>query len=389
VRIATLGDVCTVINGGTPDTKISKYWDGTHAWITPAEMGNLKSPYVSISRRTLTDEGLRNSSAQLLPKGSVILSSRAPIGHLVINNEPMATNQGCKGLIPNSELNYKYLYYFLYANKGYLNALGSGTTFTEISGTKLKKVSIPLPSVEKQLEIVEKLDCTFDGIAQLEVNLTLGIENVERLLQETLSDPFKIDERSVGRYMRLDEIADFQGGSQPPKSNFLYKEQEGYIRFIQIRDFGSDKNLTYIPISSKNRLCTKSDILIGRYGASVGKILTGLDGAYNVALMKVTPRSSFVDRDYLYFYLLSEIFQTNLLKVSDRSAQNGFSKDDIGSFSVKLPSLQEQKDTAKKFSRVRSEVLALNLVQLETKSQLTMLRESVLNSAFSLENEVA
>jgi type I restriction enzyme S subunit len=189
-KLVSLGDACKVINGGTPDTKNSKFWDGEHAWITPAEMGNLKSPYLLGSKRTLTDEGLSNSSAQLVPKHSVIMSSRAPIGHLVINEIPMASNQGCKGMIPNKNLNYKYLYYFLYANKQYLNELGSGTTFAEISGSKLKTVLIPLPSLEKQSEVVEKLDKVFSEIELLKAQIGIEKDYAVALRQSLLSSAF-------------------------------------------------------------------------------------------------------------------------------------------------------------------------------------------------------
>jgi len=194
LKLVPLGDVCTVINGGTPDTKNSKFWDGKHAWITPAEMGNLKSPYLVGSKRTLTDEGLSNSSAQLVPKHSVIMSSRAPIGHLVINEIPMASNQGCKGMIPNGNLNYKYLYYFLYANKQYLNELGSGTTFAEISGSKLKTVLIPLPSLLKQSEVVEKLDKAFSEIETLKARIKVEKDYVVALRQSLLSSSFTQEE---------------------------------------------------------------------------------------------------------------------------------------------------------------------------------------------------
>ncbi|CAN2220364.1 HsdS Restriction endonuclease S subunits [Candidatus Nanopelagicaceae bacterium] len=193
-KLVSLGEVCTVINGGTPDTKISKFWNGKHAWITPAEMGNLKSPFLSRSKRTLTDEGLSNSSAQLVPKHSVIMSSRAPIGHLVINEVPMASNQGCKSLIPNKNLNYKYLYYFLYANKQYLNELGSGTTFAEISGSKLKTVLIPLPSPEKQNKVVEKLDSAFTEIALMKSQIKVEKDYAVALRQSLLSSAFTQDE---------------------------------------------------------------------------------------------------------------------------------------------------------------------------------------------------
>ena len=141
---------------------------------------------------------------------------------------------------------------------------------------------------------------------------------------------------------KLGDVCDFEGGSQPPKSEFIYDEKPGYVRFLQIRDFGSDKNITYIRHSKKNRLCDESDILIGRYGASVGKILTGKSGAYNVALMKTIPNLQVLDQSWFYHFLISDEFQKPLLNVADRSAQAGFSKDDIYNFPVPVPALAEQ-----------------------------------------------
>ena len=142
--------------------------------------------------------------------------------------------------------------------------------------------------------------------------------------------------------MMLGDVCDFEGGSQPPKSQFIFEARTGYVRFLQIRDFGSDKNVTYIPESKKNRPCVTDDILIGRYGASVGKILTNKAGAYNVALMKTIPNLELLDRSWFYSYLISDEFQGHLLKVADRSAQAGFSKDDIYNFPVPVPPLSEQ-----------------------------------------------
>ena len=141
---------------------------------------------------------------------------------------------------------------------------------------------------------------------------------------------------------KLGDICNFEGGSQPPKSKFIFEEKPGYVRFLQIRDFRSDKNITYIPESKKNSLCEANDILIGRYGASVGKILTNKAGAYNVAMMKAIPNFEILNRSWFYNYLISDEFQSRLLKVADRSAQAGFSKDDIFNFPVPIPPLSEQ-----------------------------------------------
>jgi type I restriction enzyme, S subunit len=142
---------------------------------------------------------------------------------------------------------------------------------------------------------------------------------------------------------KLGEVCDFQGGSQPPKSNFIFEAKKGFVRFLQIRDFGSDKNITYIPISERNKYCKEDDILLGRYGASVGKILINKAGAYNVAVMKTIPDEAVLIKMYLYFYLTSNEFQKQLLKVAIRSAQDGFSKADIFDFPIVIPNLETQK----------------------------------------------
>lgn len=144
-------------------------------------------------------------------------------------------------------------------------------------------------------------------------------------------------------FKKLGEVTELQGGSQPPKSKFKYEEAEGYLRLLQIRDFKSDDKAVFIPKSKKNRLCYENDILIGRYGASVGKICTGKKGAYNVALMKATPDKELLNTRLYLYYLKSKLFQDELASVSSRSAQNGFSKDDIKDFIVPIPPISEQK----------------------------------------------
>lgn len=186
----TIGEVCEVVNGGTPKTGVTEYWDGLHLWITPAEMGKRPSPYVEATDRTLTDSGLKNSSARPLPPYSVILSSRAPIGHLVINTKPMATNQGCKGLVPSNAIHYKFLYHYLSSIIELLNELGTGATFKELSGGKLKEVWIPVPSLAEQQRIVAILDQAFAGIAAGRANAERNLRNARELFESHLQAVF-------------------------------------------------------------------------------------------------------------------------------------------------------------------------------------------------------
>ena len=144
--------------------------------------------------------------------------------------------------------------------------------------------------------------------------------------------------------VKLTDICDFQGGSQPPKEEWSFDEQEGYIRMLQIRDFTQGERVTpeYIKISNTTKMCEANDILIARYGASIGKILTGLAGAYNVAIMRTIPDTSRIKKLYLYYYLKSPYFQNAILNVGSRATQAGFNKEDLSKLDIECPELIKQ-----------------------------------------------
>ena len=152
-------------------------------------------------------------------------------------------------------------------------------------------------------------------------------------------------------YKKLGEVCDFEGGSQPPKSEWISNPKDGYVRMLQIRDFTKSRNaeIEYVKVTKKLRLCKADDILIGRYGASVGKILTGLAGAYNVAIIKSIPNEELIRKDFIRRYFESSLFQSILFKVcTSRAAQAGFSKDDIKDELIPLPPLSEQQRIVKR-----------------------------------------
>ncbi|MEZ9518248.1 restriction endonuclease subunit S [Vibrio splendidus] len=146
--------------------------------------------------------------------------------------------------------------------------------------------------------------------------------------------------------VELGSVVSFVGGSQPPKSTFKFEPEDGYVRLLQIRDYKSDKNLTFIPESSTKKFCKKDDVMIGRYGPPVFQILRGLEGAYNVALMKAVP-SEKVDKDYLYYFLKQDKLFRLIDGLSQRTAgQSGIDMDALKSYPMLLPPLEEQKRIA-------------------------------------------
>ena len=186
----SLDDVCEIISGGTPKTSIKDYWGGGVAWITPSDMGKLKNKEVFKTRREISKIGLAKSSAKLLPINSVILSTRAPIGHIAINTVPMSTNQGCRGLVVTSKIDKFFLYYFLLSNVKLLNNLGRGTTFKELSKKALGTVKISLCSINNQKIIINKLEQIETLNKSLVSNYEKELENLEELKKSILQKAF-------------------------------------------------------------------------------------------------------------------------------------------------------------------------------------------------------
>lgn len=140
------------------------------------------------------------------------------------------------------------------------------------------------------------------------------------------------------------EVCELVGGSQPPKSEFIYEPREGYIRLVQVRDYKTDKYETYIPTSKAKKFCNTTDIMIGRYGPPIFGIFSGIEGAYNVALMKAVPNESLLNRDYFKWFLKTHTLVKFVEKTSKRAAgQDGVRKERLYNYKVPIPPLEEQK----------------------------------------------
>ena len=142
-----ISDLGTVVGGATPSTKDpSNYEDGKIAWITPKDLSNYEDRYIIHGERNITEKGLNSCSAQLMPKHSILFTSRAPIGYVAIAENEVCTNQGFKSVVPNENTDYLFLYYLLKYNKSKIEGLGSGTTFKEVSGKTMKGIEVMVPT---------------------------------------------------------------------------------------------------------------------------------------------------------------------------------------------------------------------------------------------------
>jgi len=224
----------------------------------------------------------------------------------------------------------------------------AGTKMPRTSWKRLETIELPIPPLNEQHHIAEILS-SVDASIQATQAVIEQAERVKRGLMEELltgglgSQAIERGEVPEGWAASTfgDEI-DFKGGNQPPKSTFVYEPAEGYVRLLQIRDFENDDKAAYIPVNATKVRCNEDDILIARYGASLGRICRGKEGAYNVALVKLI-LSENLSSDYAFYWLNSNHFQNFLARVGSRSAQAGFNKSDLAPLSLVVPPLEEQK----------------------------------------------
>ena len=175
----TVGEIAEVIGGGTPSSKVDEYWGGSIPWLTPKDLSGYDFRRVKSGKRNITDSGLANSSARLLPKNTVLVTSRAPIGYVAIADNEIATNQGFKSLILNDGYNPDFFYYLIKHNVPTLEAVSSGTTFKEISGKAFKQIKFNVPPLPEQKAIAHILGSLDDKI---ELNRRMN-ETLEAMAQ--------------------------------------------------------------------------------------------------------------------------------------------------------------------------------------------------------------
>lgn len=215
VRLCSLGQI---IGGGTPSTEIKAYWDkGTISWITPADMGEHRTKYISFTQRKISELGLSQSSATLMPPNSIVLSSRAPIGYLGITKIPLCTNQGCKSVVPYLQESVEYLYYAIMMAIPNIKERASGTTFKEISGKGFGQTLIPLPPLCEQNRIADLLIQTENKFTIIQSSYNDISRRIEILKYKILDSFFGEDSRYKSYYENELKLGDILKYEQPAK----------------------------------------------------------------------------------------------------------------------------------------------------------------------------
>lgn len=274
-----LGDVAQIIGGGTPSTTKEEYWNGEIGWLTPRDLTGYSFKYISKGERNITEEGLKNSSARLMPEGTVLMTSRAPIGYLAIAGDELCTNQGFKSFIVDEDkINNEYLYYFLKSNIDRIKSLGTGSTFAEVSASILKSFEIEIPDTTTQKEIASILTSLDDKI---ELNLQMN-QTLEAMAQAIFKEWFVnfnfpgfdgelVDGLPKGwRMGKLGEEFNLIMGQSPPGTS--YNEiGEGMVFYQGRTDFGFRFPTNRLYTTEPKRIAKPLDTLVS-VRAPVGDI---------------------------------------------------------------------------------------------------------------------
>ena len=396
---AKLRETGKIISGGTPSTAIHEYWNGNINWISPADLTGYKQKTIIKGAKSITEFGLTKSSARLMPKGSVLFSSRAPIGYVVIAADELCTNQGFKSIIPNQDVDSSFLYYFLKSAKRMAEDVASGTTFKEISLVKFSELNIPIPPKLIQQAIVSKIEELFSGLDKGIENLRTAQQQVKTYRQAVLKWAFegrltnenvKDGELPKGwKIVSIKDIATVGTGATPLKSRSDY--YGGNIAWVtsgalndeyvnEATDFVTQKAVKETNLS----VYPKHTLLVAMYGE--GKTRGKCSELLIEACTNQAIAAIYFDENqeriqpYLKYFLLKNY--TDVRKKSSGGVQPNLNLGIIKELKFPFAPLKEQKKIIQEIESRLSVADKIEESITQSLQQAEGLRQSILKKAF-------
>lgn len=305
--LTTLGEIGIVVSGGTPSSRQPEFWGGDIAWITPADLSNYKNKYIERGQRNISKIGLDNSSTKLLPKGTVMFSSRAPIGYTVIAKNEIATNQGFKNLILTKSGHPDFIYYYLQASKQLAESYASGTTFLELSATKFSQIPIPLPPFSEQHRIVEKIEELYSELDKAQENLLNAQKQVEIYRQVVLKNAFE------GKLLDIEGISTTLDNCILSISQMIKPEENPEMTYLGLDSFTQNglnpiKQYKLKETKSSAKYFEKGDVLYARMRPYLNKVyLAEFNGACSGEFIVLRCRKNIIN-SFLTYLLHSQRF---------------------------------------------------------------------------------
>ncbi len=339
---AKLEDVVTIVSGTTPSTGKGEYWNGDIVWITPTDLGQLENDHISASSRRITKEGLSSCNLKLIPKGSVVLSSRAPIGHLAIAKVELCTNQGCKSFVPKDRIDTVFLFYALKISVPQLKEIGSGATFSEISKSQLAKFEIPLPPLSEQKRIVKILNDQLVAVEKARQAAQIQLQAAKAFPAACLKEVFESEEAKKWEQVRIGEVAELVNGRAYGAEELL---DAGKYPVLRVGNLFTSDHWYYSDLElQSNKYCEKGDLLYA-WSASFGPFIwSGPQVIFHYHIWKVNC-SDRLSVGYAYHAL--ESITAKIKAGSHGIGMLHMTKTGMEQFEIPLPPLSEQRRLAK------------------------------------------
>ena len=358
-----LGDICQIITGSTPKTNIKEYWDGEYPWVTPAELKG--DVFIEDTERHISDEAVVHTNLTLMPIGTVLLSSRAPIGKVAITAREMYCNQGFKNLICSDSISNKYLYLWLKGKTTYLNSLGRGATFKEISKSIVENIQIPLPPIHIQHSIVSELEKINELIYLKNEQLSDYDNLAESIFYEMFGDPVTNDKR--WDIKKIGEIGTVERGAGISKKDFVEKGLPciHYGQLHTILGPTTRHHYSCIPESllSKYKIAHTNDVVMAITSEDVEGSCksTAWLGKYDIVIgSDAAILHHEQDGTFLSYYTMTKAFFNEKSKYAKGFKVTHISAKEIENIPVYLPPLTLQKDFAKRIEVIERQKENIN-----------------------------
>ena len=388
--IQTINDLATVIGGGTPDTTIKSYWDGNIQWFTPSEIG--KSKYVNLSSRTITEEGLNNSSAKLLPSYTILLSSRATVGECSITLQECATNQGFQSLIAKN-CDIDFLYYLIQTKKKDLIRKACGSTFLEISATEVRKIRTKVPSNAEQKKIGALLSLV-DKRIEVQNKIIEDLKKLKSAIVEALfcAPKESMPAKRLSPYSKEWKLVKLSDICQRIQTKNIDRQCRQVLTIAAQYGLVNQEDFFNKTIASENLegyyLLQKGDFAYnksysGDYAWGAIKRLERYEqGVLSPLYICFHPDTAKVDADYLAHYFESKKWHKGIADIAGEGARNhgllNISVIDFFNTIHRIPDLDEQKNIAQILNSLSSKLSSEQRIM----QSLTMQRNYLLNKMF-------
>mgnify|MGYP003262356825 CR=1 FL=1 len=384
-----ISDIGKIVSGATPKTKDVDNYGGSIAWITPADLSGYTSKYISHGSRNITQKGYDSCSTHLMPRGTVLFSSRAPIGYVAIAENPICTNQGFKSIVPNDDIDSEFLYYQLQYLRKKIQEKGSGTTFKEISGKVLGETDIVVPSLEEQFRIVAHIEELFSELDKAVDTLKTTKEQLEVYRQAVLKEIF--DSVSTTSVHIKDVCLDIKVGIVIKPTQY-YISENGIPAFRNAnvrRGYINDTDWVMISKEGHQQNCRSevhtNDVLISRSGANLGmaSVVPARYNGYNaIDVVIAVPDISKVIPEFLAQYTNSPMGRAIVKKNERGAAQGHLNVSAYANLPIGVPDLQEQEKLVKQISDRLSVCDSIEKTVDTALAQADAMRQSILKQAF-------